>query len=80
VNAFNSVLERGLALSLVFLFHSVPEYVAGDWLVELDGRTNDWLFMDSKYLASMDAFFDYKNERKDKLSLIRQARQARIRF
>ena len=69
-----------LAASLVFMFHSVPEYVAGDWFVDSDGGTVEWFFSRSQYMAQIDAHFDYKHERQQKLSAIRAARHARITF
>jgi hypothetical protein len=39
IKTMNALLSRGLACSLVLLFHSVPSWVAGDWLVEEDGST-----------------------------------------
>ena len=62
----NKLTSRGLAASLVLLFHSVPEYVAGDWLVEENG--------------GMDSNFDYKHERQADLTVIRSTRQARVKF
>jgi hypothetical protein len=35
----NEMASRCLAVSLALIFHSVPDWVAGDWLVDSDGRT-----------------------------------------
>lgn len=51
--------SRTLASSLVLLLHGVPSYVAGDLLVESDGTSRDWFFAQSKFIASIDAQFDY---------------------
>jgi hypothetical protein len=76
----NRVTERALAASLVLIFHSVPEFVAGDWLVESDGATVAWYFMGSRFIAAMDAHFDYKHERQKQLVRIQADRAANIRF
>ncbi|KXV18161.1 hypothetical protein [Gluconobacter oxydans] len=78
--ALISLVERGLAVSLVLLFHSVPEYVAGDWLVESDGTTTTWVFVESQFIAGIDSYFDYKHERQDKLDAVRATRSERSRF
>lgn len=80
IRDFNLLLSRGLAVSLVFLFHSVPEYVAGDWLVQADGTSNPWHFRQSLFIASMDAYFDYKHERKASLTEIQSDRSRNIQF
>ena len=41
----NNLISKGFAASLVLLLHSVPEYVAGDWLVDPDGSTIDSYFV-----------------------------------
>ncbi len=76
----NRITERVMASSLVLLFHSVPEWVAGDWLVEGDGASVDWYFTKSRFIAAMDSSFDYKHERQSTLGEIQAARSARIRF
>ena len=79
-DALNDLLSRGLASSLVLLFHSVSAYVAGDWLVRHDGTMNDWYFAASRFIAGIDSNFDYKYERQARLDEIRTARAAMIRF
>jgi hypothetical protein len=37
IEAVNALAVRVLAVSLVYILHAVPEYVAGDLLVEADG-------------------------------------------
>lgn len=80
VDDLNRLAERVMAASLVFLFHSVPTWVAGDWLVEHDGSSIDWLFMKSRFIAAMDEQFDYKAERKERLAKIQAIRAAAVRF
>ncbi|WP_354681956.1 hypothetical protein [Cupriavidus necator] len=69
-----------MAASMVLLFHSVPSHVAGEWLVERDGSSANWYFMKSRFIAGMDANFDYKSERQDRLTEIQYARAAAIMF
>jgi hypothetical protein len=80
IAALNNLVSRVLAASLVLVFHSVPPYVAGDWLVRGDGSTVDSHFLGSRFLAGIDAHFDYKHERKSRLAEIAAARAARVRF
>ncbi|KQN01809.1 hypothetical protein ASE85_21700 [Sphingobium sp. Leaf26] len=76
----NRMAERSMAASLVLLFHSVPEWVAGDWLVEGDGASINWYFTKSRFIAAMDSSFDYKHERQATLIKIQEVRAARIAF
>ena len=78
--ALTSLVERGLAISLTLLFHSVPEYVAGDWLVEPNGSTTTWVFTESRFIAAIDSHFDYKHERQENLNAIKATRNELIRF
>ena len=80
IQELNDLVSRGLACVLVLLFHSVPSWVAGDWLVEKDGSSIDWYFMQSRFVAAMDGHFDYKAERHDNLDQIRAERERRIKF
>ena len=44
VEALNLLVARGLAISLTLLFHSVPQYVADDWMVDTKGKTDSRRF------------------------------------
>ena len=72
--------ERVLSLALVYIFHAAPPYVSGDFFVEGDGSSTDWHFSASRWIATLDANFDYKRERQDFLNQIRQRRSDNIRF
>ncbi|MDX8437105.1 hypothetical protein RFN25_27130 [Mesorhizobium abyssinicae] len=80
VDEFNQLISKGLAASLVLLFHSVPTHVAGEWLVETDGTSHDWYFAGSRFIAAIDSDFDYKHERQDKLAAVKAARVAKVSF
>jgi hypothetical protein len=80
IMALNELLSRGRVCSLVLLFHSVPTWVAGDWLVEKDGSSNTWYFGRSRFVAGMDSHFDYKAERSKLLAEIQAERQRQIAF
>ena len=80
VDELNSLLSRGFAASLALLFHSVGDYVAGDFLVDSDGATIDSYFLASRFIAGMDQYFDYKSERQERLIEVQATRAANIRF
>ncbi|TKT71409.1 hypothetical protein YH63_008275 [Afipia massiliensis] len=80
VEALNALLSRGLAISLTLLFHSVPHYIAGDWMVEDDGSTVAWYFAGSRFLAGIDSYFDYKVERQQSLAQIQNTRRRAVSF
>jgi hypothetical protein len=80
VDDLNALIAKGFATSLVLLFHSVGEYVAGDFLVDSDGSTVISYFLGSRFIAEMDSYFDYKAERQPQLSTLREARAALVRF
>jgi hypothetical protein len=80
IRQLNELTSRSLAASLVLIFHSVPEWVAGDWLVEDDGATVLWYFTRSRYISAIDSHFDYKAERQHCLSDVISARGANVRF
>jgi hypothetical protein len=74
IQSLNGLIARGLACSLVFLLHSVPDYVAGDLLVENDGASFRWFFSGSRFIAHIDEKFDYKHERQARLEEIKTQR------
>lgn len=78
IESLNRLLGRELACSVVFLLHSVPEYVAGDLLVESDGSSLKWFFDQSRFIALMDEQFDYKHERQARLKEIKETRWSRV--
>ena len=80
IENLNSIAERVMAASLVLLLHSVPDWVAGDWLVESNGQSIGWHFAGSRFIAGIDAHFDYKHERQATLPDIQQVRESRVRF
>lgn len=65
---------------VILLFHSIPQWCVGDYLVEGDGETIATYFSKSKYFAEIDKKFDYKFERQDKLQEINDKRKANIEF
>lgn len=76
----DGLISRGYAVSLALLLHSVPSYVAGDWLVDSDGSSNNSYFLGSRFIAGIDTSFDYKHERQHALSDIKTKRAKRITF
>lgn len=80
LNELNNYLERIYAVSIVYIMHSVPTYVTGDWIVENDGSSIDWYYLKSKYIAEIDSYFDYKHERQDRLDMIKTKRMNVIEY
>jgi len=80
LNELNALIERTYAAAIVFLFNAVPPFVVGDFLVESDGSINNWYFKQSKYVATIDAYFDYKHERQHKLQQLAKERLNSVRF
>jgi hypothetical protein len=74
------LVARTLAASIVLLLHGVPSYVAEDLLLEGDGTSREWFFAQSKFIASIDAHFDYKHERKAVIDAVRRKRQSVVSF
>jgi hypothetical protein len=80
IDDLNTLIARGFTASLVLLFHSVGEFVAGDFLVDSDGSTIISYFVGSRFIAEMDSYFDYKAERQAQLAKIQSARATAVRF
>ncbi|QDK79451.1 hypothetical protein EXU85_12900 [Spirosoma sp. KCTC 42546] len=76
----NNDIERVLAVVIVMIFHSIAQYVVGDFMVEPDGQTVNWYFNKSKYINIIDQNFDYKHERQLLLPILKQQRLERIKF
>ena len=76
--SLNESIEKTLAASFVYLSHSVPQYAAGDFLVERDGSSNRWCLGSNRFIALLDEHFDYKHERAPTLQAIRTTRWARV--
>lgn len=72
--------ERCFAAIIVLLLHAVPEWVAGDMLVNSDGSTHQSHFQASRFVAAIDEHFDYKHERKHVLSTHAIQRASLVRF
>lgn len=80
IGELNAIVARGLAASLVLLFHSVPQYVAGDLLVDANGDGPNWYFEGSRFIAAIDSEYDYKHERQARLQEIKELRQRKVFF
>jgi len=76
----NNDIERVFAVVLVMIFHSVAQYVVGDFMVEPSGETVNWYFSKSKYITIIDQQFDYKHERQSILSKLKAERLERVTF
>ena len=80
LKSLNDLLQKMYAASIVFISHSVPQYVVGDWHVDSNGELKDWYFMKSRYVAEIDSTLDYKHERKQILERVQSERVACVAF
>lgn len=76
----NDILQKIYAASIVFISHSIPQYVVGDWHVDSTGDLKNWYYMKSKYISEIDSAFDYKHERLATLKAIKVERAACVTF
>ncbi|HEY1055796.1 MAG TPA: hypothetical protein VGE24_11690 [Emticicia sp.] len=76
----NKDVERVYAVVLVMIFHSIAQYVVGDFMVEPNGQTVSWYFNRSKYINIIDQQFDYKHERQSILPKLKIERLERVSF
>lgn len=81
MNKFNFLMVRAYSISLVLYFHSIPNWVVGDFFEMFrEADKNNWFFLKSIYIAKIDSSFDYKYERKDILIEYKKNRQNAIEF
>ena len=76
----NDILQKMYAASIIFISHSIPQYVVGDWHVDSGGELINWYYLKSKYISEIDSTLDYKHERKEILARVNAERHARIAF
>jgi len=76
----NGLLESVYSSVIVLLFNSLPQHVAGDFLVHEDGGIVNWYFNQSRFVAMIDTKFDYKYERQNKLKELTETRLSMVRF
>lgn len=74
VEELDHLTRRVLACCIVFLLHSVPPYVAGDFFVDEYGSSPSWIYSESRFIALLGQRSDYKHERQKQLSQIRANR------
>ena len=79
LRTLNNDFEKVLIVVIVFIFHSVAQYVVGDFMVDPNGETLKWYFNKSRYINLIDEKFDYKFERQDKLLRLKQERIDRLK-
>jgi hypothetical protein len=72
-------LFRAFTIVVVLAFHVLGAALTGDILVDGLDRDDEWPFHASKFVAAVDAAFDYKAERQVSLVAIRERRARRIR-
>lgn len=80
LQSLNDLLQNMYAASIVFISHSIPQYVVGDWHVDSNGELKNWYYMKSRYVSEIDSTLDYKHERTGNLESIKAKRAAGIVF
>lgn len=68
------------SIVMVLTFETIGPSFTGDILVDNLDQLDDWAFHASGYIALVDAYYDYKHERKDKIEQHVQRRQQRVLF
>lgn len=76
----NDIIQKIYAASIVFISHSIPQYVVGDWHIDSRGELINWYYLKSKYISEIDSTLDYKHERKEILERVSAERYARVAF
>jgi hypothetical protein len=65
--------------AVVVAFHVIGPPLTGDMLVDALDKHDRWPFHASRFVAAIDASFDYKAERQERLDEIRNRRGLRVR-
>ncbi len=73
-------VHAACSIAIVLTFETIGPSFTGDILVDNIDQIEDWAFHANGYVALVDAYFDYKHERKDKLDQHVERRQQRVRF
>lgn len=76
----NNEMEKVFSHIVVLCCHAIPIWYVGDWMVEKNGDTINSYFQKSKFFAQIDKYFDYKCERQKNISIIKKARNDKIKF
>ena len=75
-----SELFRIESIVVVLLFHAIGAAFTGDLIVDGLDQHDAWPFHASRFIATVDATFDYKHERKASLAEIVARREKRLSF
>lgn len=75
-----SEVHEVCSIVLVLAFETIGPSFTGDLMVDCLDLREEWAFHASEYIALIDAFFDYKHERKHKLPQLAEQRRQRIRY
>ena len=68
------------SIVIVLAFETIGPSFTGDLIVDNLDTMEEWAFHASGYVALIDAYFDYKHERKHKLSQLAEQRKGRLRY
>jgi hypothetical protein len=72
------LMSRVLAASFVYIAHAVPAFAVGDLLVRENGYSHSWALSGHRWIALLDEYFDYKQERRANIDDIRRLRWNRV--
>lgn len=73
-------VHEACSIVMVLIFETIGPSFTGDILVGGLDDNDEWALHASGYIAVVDSFFDYRQERRDRLTDLVQRRERRIRF
>ena len=76
----NDELRKIFALILVFAFNAIGSSFTGDMFIGYLDDMRDWEYHKSKFVSQIDANYDYKVERKDKIEELNQFRERVVSY
>lgn len=78
IKKINDVVFDVYSLILVIILHAIATDFTGDLMLRVFDSRHEWRFHGNKYVAAIDAFYDYKDERKSCINQLKQIREERV--
>lgn len=75
-----SEVHETCSFVVALTFETIGPSFTGDLLVDSLDEQDHWAFHANAYIAVIDSYFDYKHERKERLDMICQRRENRIKY
>lgn len=75
-----SEVHETCSIVVALTFETIGPSFTGDLLVDSLDEQDHWAFHANAYIAIIDSYFDYKHERKERLGIICQRRENRIKY